>query len=138
MATLQCNVVSVKESIFSGTIKMLIAKGVGGELGIMPGHTPLITLLQPGPVRVQREDGSEEIIYVSGGVLEVQPHVITLLADSAIRADDLNEAQILEARKHAETLLANQSSEMNTGAALASLAETAAQLRTLQKLRNRA
>ncbi|MFZ3191918.1 MAG: F0F1 ATP synthase subunit epsilon [Moraxellaceae bacterium] len=138
MATLQCNVVSVKESIFSGTIKMLIAKGVGGELGILPGHTPLITLLQPGPVRVQREDGSEEIIYVSGGVLEVQPHVITLLADSAIRADDLNEAQILEARKHAETLLANQSSELNTGAALASLAETAAQLQTLQKLRNRA
>jgi len=138
MATLQCNVVSVNESIFTGTIKMLIAKGVGGELGIMPGHTPLITLLQPGPVRVQREDGSEEIIYVSGGVLEVQPHVITLLADSAIRADDLDEAQILEARKHAETLLANQSSEMNTGAALASLAETAAQLRTLQKLRNRA
>ena len=138
MATLQCNVVSVKESLFSGTIKMLIAKGVGGELGILPGHTPLITLLQPGPVRVQREDGSEEIIYVSGGVLEVQPHVITLLADSAIRADDLNEAQILEARKHAETLLANQSSELNTGAALASLAETAAQLQTLQKLRNRA
>ena len=138
MATLQCNVVSVKESIFSGTIKMLIAKGVGGELGIMPGHTPLITLLQPGPVRVQREDGSEEVIYVSGGLLEVQPHVITLLADSAIRANDLNEAQILEARKHAETLLANQSSELNTGAALASLAETAAQLRTLQKLKNRA
>jgi len=138
MATLQCNVVSVNESIFSGTVKMLIAKGVGGELGILPGHTPLITLLQPGPVRVQREDGSEEIIYVSGGVLEVQPHVITLLADSAIRADDLNEAQILEARKHAETLLANQSSELNTGAALASLAETAAQLQTLQKLRNRA
>ena len=138
MATLQCNVVSVKESIFSGTIKMLIAKGVGGELGIMPGHTPLITLLQPGPVRVQREDGSEEVIYVSGGVLEVQPHVISLLADSAIRANDLNEAQILEARKHAETLLANQSSELNTGAALASLAETAAQLRTLQKLKNRA
>ena len=138
MATLQCNVVSVKESIFSGTIKMLIAKGVGGELGIMPGHTPLITLLQPGPVRVQREDGSEEVIYVSGGVLEVQTHVITLLADSAIRANDLNEAQILEARKHAETLLANQSSELNTGAALASLAETAAQLRTLQKLKNRA
>lgn len=138
MATLQCNVVSVNESIYSGTIKMLIAKGVGGELGILPGHTPLITLLQPGPVRVQREDGSEEIIYVSGGVLEVQPHVITLLADSAIRAHDLNEAQILEARKHAEALLANQSSELNTGAALASLAETAAQLQTLQKLKNRA
>ncbi|MEC7120025.1 MAG: F0F1 ATP synthase subunit epsilon [Pseudomonadota bacterium] len=138
MATLQCDVVSVNESIFSGTVKMLIAKGVGGELGILPGHAPLITLLQPGPVRVQREDGSEEIIYVSGGVLEVQPHMVTLLADSAIRAHDLSEAQILEARKQAETLLANQSSELNTGAALASLAETAAQLQTLQKLKNRA
>lgn len=138
MATLQCDVVSVKESIYSGSIKMLIAKGVGGELGILPGHAPLVTLLQPGPVRVQREDGTEELIYVSGGVLEVQPHVVTLLADTAIRAHDLNEAQILEARKHAETLLANQKSELNTGAALAALAETAAQLQTLQKLKNRA
>ncbi len=138
MATLQCDVVSVKESIYSGPIKMLIAKGVGGELGILPGHAPLVTLLQPGPVRVQLENGTEELIYVSGGVLEVQPHVVTLLADTAIRAHDLNEAQILEARKQAETLLANQKSELNTGAALAALAETAAQLQTLQKLKNRA
>jgi F-type H+-transporting ATPase subunit epsilon len=83
MATLQCDVVSVKESIYSGSIKMLIAKGVGGELGILPGHAPLVTLLQPGPVRVQLENGTEELIYVSGGVLEVQPHVVTLLADTA-------------------------------------------------------
>lgn len=138
MATLQCDVVSVKESIYSGSIKMLIAKGVGGELGILPGHAPLVTLLQPGPVRVQLENGTEELIYVSGGVLEVQPHVVTLLADTAIRAHDLNEAQILEARKQAEALLANQKSELNTGAALAALAETAAQLQTLQKLKNRA
>lgn len=138
MATLQCDVVSVKESIYSGSIKMLIAKGVGGELGILPGHAPLVTLLQPGPVRVQLENGTEELIYVSGGVLEVQPHVVTLLADTAIRAHDLNEAQILEARKQAETLLTNQKSELNTGAALAALAETAAQLQTLQKLKNRA
>jgi F-type H+-transporting ATPase subunit epsilon len=138
MATLQCDVVSVKESIYSGSIKMLIAKGVGGELGILPGHAPLVTLLQPGPVRVQLENGTEELIYVSGGVLEVQPHVVTLLADTAVRAHDLNEAQILEARKHAESLLANQKSELNTGAALAALAETAAQLQTLQKLKNRA
>jgi len=138
MATLQCDVVSVKESIYSGPIKMLIAKGVGGELGILPGHAPLVTLLQPGPVRVQLENGTEELIYVSGGVLEVQPHVVTLLADTAVRAHDLNEAQILEARKHAESLLANQKSELNTGAALAALAETAAQLQTLQKLKNRA
>ena len=138
MATLQCDVVSVKESIYSGSIKMLIAKGVGGELGILPGHAPLVTLLQPGPVRVQLENGTEELIYVSGGVLEVQPHVVTLLADTAVRAHDLNEAQILEARKQAEALLANQKSELNTGAALAALAETAAQLQTLQKLKNRA
>jgi F-type H+-transporting ATPase subunit epsilon len=138
MATLQCDVVSVKESIFSGAVTMLIAKGVGGELGILPGHAPLVTLLQPGPVRVQLENGTEELIYVSGGVLEVQPHVVTLLADTAVRAHDLDEAHIMEARKQAEALLANQHSEMNTGAALASLAETAAQLETIRKLRNRA
>lgn len=138
MATLQCDVVSVKESIFSGSIKMLIAKGVGGELGILPGHAPLVTLLQPGSVRVLLDNGTEELIYVSGGVLEVQPHVVTLLADTAVRAENLDEAQILEARKHAEALLANQHSELNTGAALAALAETAAQLDTIRKLRNRA
>ncbi len=138
MATLQCDVVSVKESIFSGAVTMLIAKGVGGELGILPGHAPLVTLLQPGPVRVQLENGTEELIYVSGGVLEVQPHVVTLLADTAVRAHDLDEAHIMEARKQAEALLVNQHSEMNTGAALASLAETAAQLETIRKLRNRA
>lgn len=138
MATMQCDVVSVKESIYSGAVSMLIAKGVGGELGILPGHAPLITLLKPGPIRVQLENGTEEIIYVSGGVLEVQPHVVTVLADTAIRANDLDEAAILEARKHAEQLLENQRSELDTGAALAALAETAAQLQTLQKLKNRA
>ena len=81
MATMQCDVVSVKESIYSGQVTMLIAKGAGGELGILPGHAPLVTLLQPGPIRVQLENGTEEIVYVSGGVLEVQPHVVTVLAD---------------------------------------------------------
>jgi F-type H+-transporting ATPase subunit epsilon len=137
MATLQCEVVSVKESIYSGPVTMLIAKGAGGELGILPGHAPLVTLLKPGAIRVQLENGNEEIIYVSGGVMEVQPHLVTVLADTAIRAHDLDEAQIMEARKAAETLLANQHSELNTGAAMASLAETAAQLETLRKLRNR-
>jgi F-type H+-transporting ATPase subunit epsilon len=138
MATMQCSVVSVKESIYSGTISMLIAKGAGGELGILPGHAPLVTLLQPGPIRVQLENGTEEIIYVSGGVLEVQPHIVTVLADTAIRANDLDEAAILEARKQAEVQLDNQKSELDAGAALAALAETAAQLQTLQKLKNRA
>lgn len=138
MAVMQCDVVSVNESIYSGTISMLIAKGAGGELGILPGHAPLVTLLQPGPIRVQLENGTEEVIYVSGGVLEVQPHVVTVLADSATRAHDLDEAAILEARKQAETLMQNQKGELDTGAAMAALAETAAQLETLRKLKNRA
>ncbi len=138
MAIMQCDIVSVRESIYSGAISMLIAKGAGGELGILPGHAPLVTLLQPGPIRVQLENGTEEIIYVSGGVLEVQPHVITVLADTAIRAHDLDEAAILEARKQAESLLANQKSDLDTGAALAALAETVAQLETIRKLKNRA
>ena len=138
MAIMQCDVVSVKESIYSGAVSMLIAKGAGGELGILPGHAPLVTLLQPGPIRVQLENGTEEVIYVSGGVLEVQPHVVTVLADTAIRAGDLDEAAILEARKQAETLLENQRGELDTGAAMAALAEAAAQLETLRKLKNRA
>ncbi len=138
MAIMQCDIVSVRESIYSGAISMLIAKGAGGELGILPGHAPLVTLLQPGPIRVQLENGTEEIIYVSGGVLEVQPHVITVLADTAIRAHDLDEAAILEARKEAESLLANQKSDLDTGAAMAALAETVAQLETIRKLKNRA
>ncbi len=138
MAIMQCDIVSVRESIYSGAISMLIAKGAGGELGILPGHAPLVTLLQPGPIRVQLENGTEEIIYVSGGVLEIQPHVITVLADTAIRAHDLDEAAILEARKEAESLLANQKSDLDTGAAMAALAETVAQLETIRKLKNRA
>lgn len=138
MATMQCDVVSVKESLYSGQVTMLIAKGVGGELGIMPGHAPLVTLLQPGPLRVQLANGTEEIVYVSGGVLEVQPHVVTVLADTAVRAENLDEAAILAARKHAENLLANQKSELDSAAALAALAETAAQLETLRKMKNRA
>ncbi len=99
MSTMQCDVVSVKESLYSGTVTMLIAKGAGGELGIMPGHAPLVTLLKPGAIRVLLENGTEELIYVSGGVLEVQPHVVTVLADTAVRADNLDEAAILEERK---------------------------------------
>lgn len=138
MATMQCDVVSVQESIYSGRVSMLIAKGAGGELGILPGHAPLVTLLQPGPIRVQLENGTEEIVYVSGGVLEVQPNVVTVLADTAIRADNLDEAAILEARKNAENLLVNQKSDMDSAAALASLSEIAGQLETIRKIKNRA
>lgn len=138
MATMQCDVVSVNESIYSGTVTMLVAKGAGGELGVMPGHTPLVTLLQPGPIRVLLEDGTEEIVYVSGGVLEIQPHVVTVLADTAIRAENLDESAILEARKNAEQMLANQKTEMDSAAALASLSEIAGQLETIRKIKNRA
>lgn len=138
MATMQCDVVSVKESIFSGAVSMVIAKGATGELGIMPGHTPLVTLLNPGAVRVLLENGTEELVYVSGGVLEVQPHIVTILADSAIRAENLDEAQIIEARRQAEQLLVNRKNDLDGAAALAALAETAGQLETIRKMKNRA
>ncbi len=95
-------------------------------------------MLQPGPIRVLLENGTEEIVYVSGGVLEVQPHVVTVLADTAIRADNLDEAAILEARKNAEQLLANQKSDLDSAAALASLSEISGQLETIRKIKNRA
>lgn len=138
MATLQCNVVSAKGSIYSGEINMLIAAGVEGEVGIMPGHVPFITLLKPGALHIKLKDNFEELVYISGGVLEVQPNIITVLADSAVRASDLDEAKILQARKDAEQLLANQKADMDTTAAMAALAESIAQIQTLQKFRNRA
>ena len=137
MATFLCRVVSAREELYSGEISMLIASGIEGEIGILPGHTPLITLLKPGPMRVQTPDGEEEVIYVSGGVLEVQPKMITVLADTAMRARNLDESKIVEARKKAEQMLVNQSDTLQTNAALASLAESVAQLQTIRKYQNR-
>lgn len=140
MATLQCNVVSAKETIYSGEISMLIATGVEGEVGILPGHIPFITLLKPGTMQIKTSNGNDEMVYISGGVLEVQPHLVTVLADTAVRAHDLDEAKILEARRHAEQTLQNQKADIDTSAsaALAALAESLAQLQTLQKFKNRA
>jgi F-type H+-transporting ATPase subunit epsilon len=138
VATLQCNVVSAKETIYSGEISMLIATGVEGEVGILPGHIPFITLLKPGTMQIKTSNGNDEMVYVSGGVLEVQPHLVTVLADTAVRANDLDEAKILEARRHAEQTLQNQKADIDTSAALAALAESLAQLQTLQKFKNRA
>ena len=138
MATLQCNVVSAKETIYSGEISMLIATGVEGEVGILPGHIPFITLLKPGTMQIKTSNGNDEMVYISGGVLEVQPHLVTVLADAAVRANDLDEAKILEARRHAEQTLQNQKADIDTSAALAALAESLAQLQTLQKFKNRA
>ncbi|WP_350562270.1 F0F1 ATP synthase subunit epsilon [Psychrobacter sp. CAL346-MNA-CIBAN-0220] len=138
MATFQCRVVSAREELYSGEISMLIATGSEGEVGVLLGHTPLITLLKPGPVRVQTPDGAEEVIYVSGGVLEVQPKMVTVLADTAMRAHNLDESKIVEARRKAEQMLVNQSDTLHTNAALASLAESVAQLQTIRKYKNRA
>ena len=138
MATLQCNVVSAKETIYSGEISMLIATGVEGEVGILPGHIPFITLLKPGTMQIKTSNGNDEMVYISGGVLEVQPHLVTVLADTAVRANDLDEAKILEARRHAEQTLQNQKADIDTSPALAALAESLAQLQTLQKFKNRA
>jgi F-type H+-transporting ATPase subunit epsilon len=138
MATLHCDVVSNNGSIFSGDINMLVVDGIAGQMGIMPGHAPLVTIIKPSPLRVLHSDGHEELVYVSGGVIEVQPHVVTVLVDTAIRAANLDEAKILEARQLAESLLANQKDDFDSAAALAVLAETAAQIQTIRRYQNRA
>ena len=136
--TIHCDIVSAEQEIFSGLVEMLVATGSLGELGISYGHAPLLTGLIPGPVRIIKQDGDEEIYYVSGGFLEVQPGVVSILADTAIRADDVDEAAAEEARQAAEHALANQTGEFDYGRASSQLAEAAAQLLTIQKIRRKA
>ena len=135
--SVHCDIVSAEDDIFSGLVEMVVATGTEGDLGISPGHTPLITALKPGPIRVTRQGGEEEIYYVSGGFLEVQPNNIKVLADTALRASDMNEAAAEEAKKQAEQALANQQGEFDYSRAAAQLAEAAAQLRTLQAIRRK-
>ncbi len=135
--TVHCNIVSAEEQIFSGLVEMVIAAGSEGDLGITPGHAPLLTSLKPGPVRVIKQGGGEEIYYVSGGFLEVQPNVVTVLSDTALRAGDMDEAAALEAKREAEKALANQSGDFDYSRAAAELAEAVAQLRTIQQLRSK-
>lgn len=135
--TIHCDIVSAEEEIFSGLVELLVAAGSQGDLGIEYGHAPLLTSLQPGPVRVIKQGGEEEVIYVSGGFLEVQPNVATVLADTAIRAHDLDEATALEAQKAAERAMAEQSAELSYTAAAAQLAEASAQLRVLRSIRKK-
>ena len=136
--TIHCDIVSAEEEIFSGLVQMLVATGDVGELGVSYGHAPLLTSLVPGPVRIVTQDGHEEVYYVSGGFLEVQPGVVSILADTALRAHDVDEAAAEEARREAEHALANQSGDFDYGRASAQLAEAAAQLATLRMMRNRA
>jgi F-type H+-transporting ATPase subunit epsilon len=132
-----CNIVSAEASIFSGEVEQIVASGIMGDLGILPGHAPLLTELQPGPVRVIHDDGQEENYYVSGGFLEVQPDVVTVLADSASRASDLDEAAAEEARQQALRAFNEKSAEMDYTRAASELAEAVAQLRTIQQLRKK-
>ena len=135
--TIQCDIVSAQEEIFSGEAAMVFATGKVGELGISPRHAPLITQLKPGPVRVQQPDGEEAFFFVGGGILEVMPHIVTVLADTAVRADDLDEAAAVRAKEEAERELADQTGELEVAEAQARLLEAAAQLRALEQLRKK-
>ncbi|WOG28112.1 F0F1 ATP synthase subunit epsilon [Endozoicomonas sp. 8E] len=135
--TVHCDIVSAEEEIFSGLVEMVIATGSLGDLGIAPGHTPLLTDLNPGPIRLITQGGEEEVFYISGGFLEVQPNQIKVLADTALRADDMDELAAEEAKKLAEQELTNQSGEFDYSRAATQLAEAAAQLRTLQAIRKK-
>jgi len=137
MNTMKVDIVSAEQAIFSGDAKMLFAMGTLGELGIAPNHAQLLTTLKPGQVRVVRPDGVEELFYISGGILEVQPYVVTVLADTAARAADLDEAAALEARQKAERALAETRVGMGYSAAAAELAKAAAQIRVIQYLKKR-
>lgn len=134
MSTMQVEVVSAESEIFSGKATMLIATAESGELGIYPQHTPLLTNLKAGDVRVQTEDGEEQVIYVSGGILEVTPKKITVLSDTAIRADDIDEAAALEAQRKAEQALKDSKADINYAKAKAELAQAMAQLQALKKM----
>ncbi|WP_101758635.1 F0F1 ATP synthase subunit epsilon [Oceanicoccus sp. KOV_DT_Chl] len=135
--TIHCDIVSAEQEIFSGLVEMLVASGALGDLGIGYGHAPLLTSLQPGPIRIKKQNGEEEVYYVSGGYLEVQPGTVSVLADTALRADDIDEASALEAQKEAEHAIANQNGDFDYGRASAQLAAATAQLRTLQAIRKK-
>jgi F-type H+-transporting ATPase subunit epsilon len=136
--TVHVDVVSAEESIFSGLAEFVVLPGEAGELGILPGHMPLMTRIKPGAVRLKvPQQDQEELIFVAGGILEVQPGLVTVLADTAIRGKDLDEAKALDAKRKAEEAMSERSAEMDYARAQAELAEAVAQLAAIQKLRRR-
>lgn len=135
MATIRCEIVSAESEIFRGEANLVVATGEAGELGIAPRHAPLITRLKPGQVRVHLPNGEEQFYYVSGGILEVQPQVVTVLADTAIRARDIDEAAANRAKENAERQLANRTDAMEIAQAQAELMQAIAQLRAIEQLR---
>ena len=136
-STIRVEIVSAEEDVWSGEGTMVFAPAEMGEIGIAPQHAPLLTRLKPGEIRVQQGSGEEQFFYVSGGLLEVQGHLITVLSDTAVRAKDLDEAAALEAQRRAEQALADRSGDMELAKAKAELVQAAAQLRALQKLRRK-
>ncbi|MGQ7246214.1 F0F1 ATP synthase subunit epsilon [Halomonas sp. V046] len=136
--TIQCEIVSAETSVYSGSAEQVVAAGIMGDLGILAGHTPLLTELAPGPVRVLHEGGQEDHFYVSGGFIEVQPEKVIVLADTAVRAADLDEAAAEDARKHALKAMEDKTAEMDYTRAAAELSEAMAQLRTINQLRKKA
>ncbi|MGB9086872.1 MAG: F0F1 ATP synthase subunit epsilon [Candidatus Aquirickettsiella gammari] len=135
--TMQIEIVSAELMIFSGQATHVVATGLIGELGIYPGHTQLLTALKPGPVRIIKPDGEDEILYISGGILEVQPQLVSILADTVIRAADLDEMAALEAKEHAEKALIDKQSDIDYAKATVELAQAVAQLQAISKLKKR-
>lgn len=135
--TTHVDIVSAEAEIFSGLAEMIFAPGADGELGILPRHAPLLTTLRPGEVRVRIPGGAEESFYVSGGILEIQPHVVTILSDTAMRAKDVDEAAALEAKQRAEKAMEDRSSDIDYAKAAGELAAAIAQLQAIQRLRKR-
>ena len=135
MATIHVDIVSAEGEIFTGEASMLFAPAVMGDVGIAPRHAPLLTNIKPGEIRVQTPDGGEQFFYVSGGTMEVQPHLVTVLADTAIRAKDLDEAAAVQAKQRAEEALRNSSDKIDAAKAQAELAGTIEQLKLIEKLR---
>ena len=136
MSTIQVDVVSAEAEVFSGAAEFIALPGETGELGILPGHTPLITRIRPGAVRIQN-DAAEELVFVAGGILEVQPNHVTILADTAIRGHDLDEARALEAKQRAEEDLKDKASDIDYARAQSELSVAVAQLAALEKLRKK-
>ena len=133
--TIQIDIVSAEEEVWSGEGTMVFAPAEMGEIGIAPQHAPLLTRLKPGEIRVQQESGEEQFFYVSGGMLEVQGHIVTVLSDTALRAADLDEAAAVEAQRRAEQALSDQTGKLELAKAKAELIQAAAQIRAIQKLR---
>lgn len=135
--TVHCDIVSAEETMFSGLVELVVAAGKMGDLGIAPGHAPLLTELKPGPVRVIKQNGEEEVFFVSGGFMEVQPNLINVLADTAVRGEELDAQAAEEARNQAQVELENRGDDFEYSVAATKLAEATAMLRTISELRKK-